>query len=69
MSLKMASLLIYDELVPELVRDAIRTALAAPEEHKQERLASAARVLHRETGIDCVDVQELIGLHEAYACA
>ena len=64
----MASLLIYDELVPVTVRDALKAALAAPSHERQAGLASAATLLHRETGIDCGDVRELMGLNEAYAC-
>ena len=66
--LRMASLLIYDELVPASVRDALRNALSAPAHERQAGLASAASLLYRETGIDCGDVKELVGLEEAYAC-
>jgi hypothetical protein len=66
--LRFASLLIHDELVPATVRDALQRALAAPAKERRAGLLSAATLLHRETGIDCVDVQELVGLGEAYAC-
>ncbi len=64
----MASLLSYDELVPLTVREALKAALAAPAHERQAGLASAATLLFRETGIDCMDVRELVGLNEAYAC-
>jgi hypothetical protein len=66
--LRMASLLIHDELVPAPVRDALRRALSAPESERRAGLMSAASLLHLETGIDCGDVKELVGLSEAYAC-
>jgi hypothetical protein len=65
----MASLLMYDELVPASVRDALRKALSAPASEQQADLKSAASLMYRETGIDCGDVLELVGLNEAYACA
>ncbi len=69
MGLRMASLLSYNEIVPLTVREALKAALAAPAQERQAGLASAATLLFRETGIDCVDVRELVGLNEAYACA
>lgn len=66
--LRMASLLIYDELVPVSVREALKSALSAPASERRASLASAAGLLHRETGIDCGDILELVGLEDAYAC-
>lgn len=68
MALRFASLLIHNELVPATVREALKSALAAPAHERQAGLASAASLLHRETGVDCGDVRELVGLSEAYAC-
>jgi hypothetical protein len=61
----MASLLVHDELVPSSVRDALRRALAAPAHERRAGLMSAASMLHRETGIECGDVKELVGISDA----
>jgi hypothetical protein len=62
MTMSMAPLLMYSEHVPAEARDAIRAAYEAPPEHRGARLESAARILYQETGLDCSDVRELIGL-------
>lgn len=58
----MASLLAYDDLVPTRVREALRAASSAPADEKEASLTSAARLLYRETGVDCADARELLGL-------
>ncbi len=65
----MATLLMHDEQVPAPVRDAIRAAYAAPPEARCAGLESAARILHRETGLACRDVRELVGLAGREDCA
>jgi hypothetical protein len=67
MKLSMASLLIHDEQVPTPVRDALRAVHDAAPEHRSARLESAARILHRETGLECSDVWELVGLQDCGA--
>ena len=62
MGLSMASLLMHSDLVPVEVRDAIRAAFAAPAAQRSAGLESAARIIHRETGLACTDVRELVGL-------
>jgi hypothetical protein len=57
-----ALLLIHGTLVPEPAREALRAAYEAPAEDRRALLESAARVLHRETDLDCRDVRELVGL-------
>jgi hypothetical protein len=64
MSISMAPLLIYSEQVPAEAREAIRAAYEAPPENRSARLESAARILHRETGLECGDVRELVGLRD-----
>jgi len=64
----MASLLMYDELVPASVRDALKSALSRPAHEQKAGLTSVASLLYTETGIDCGDVLELMGLTEAHAC-
>jgi hypothetical protein len=62
MSLSMAPLLMYSEHVPAEARDGIREAYEAPAPQRSAKLESAARVLHRTTGLECSDVRELVGL-------
>jgi hypothetical protein len=61
-SLSMASLLMHSEQVPAEARDAIRAAYEGPPENRSTRLESAARVLHRTTGLECSDIRELVDL-------
>jgi hypothetical protein len=69
MSLSMAPLLMHSEQVPAEAREAIRAAYEAPPQQRIARLASAARVLHRATGLECRDVRELVGLPGGGDCA
>lgn len=58
----MAPLLAHSELVPVRAREILKAAWNAPETERPEMLRAAAHVLHRETGLDCSDVKELVGL-------
>ena len=69
MSMSMASLLMHSEQVPGEVRDAIRAAYEIPVDQRGAGLQSAARILHRETGLECRDVRELVGLPDGGDCA
>lgn len=62
MRLSMAPLLMHSEHVPAGARDALKSAYAGPPEDRQEKLESAARILHAETDLDCRDVRELLAL-------
>jgi hypothetical protein len=62
MSLSMAPLLMHSEQVPAGARDAIRAAYEAAPEDRSAGLESAARILHREAGVECSDARELVGL-------
>ncbi len=62
MSISIASLLIHDDGVPASVRSAIRDALGSPEDSREPLLEAAARILYRETAVDCADARELVGL-------
>ncbi|MDP9152568.1 MAG: hypothetical protein M3O36_21805 [Myxococcota bacterium] len=68
MSFSMAPLLIHSEQVPAEARDALRAAYDSPPEQRSASLASAARVLHAATGLECRDVRELIGLPGSGDC-
>ena len=65
MSIAMASLLAHSEHVPAAAREALRTASTAAPEDRLELLESAARILHREVGVECSDALELVDLPEA----
>ena len=69
MGFSVATLLIHDDAVPLGARRALRAALDAPPSLRVPMLEHAARILHRETGLDCGDVRELVGLPELAACA
>ena len=56
-------LLVHSEAVPEGARSALLAAQSSTPEMRAQALASAARVLHQETGLECRDVLEIIGLH------
>ncbi len=65
MGFTMAPLLIHSDHVPASARSELRAALEATEEERYEHLSSAARILYRETGLDCADARELVGLTSA----
>jgi len=60
--MSVALLLLHGTLVPEPARDALKAAYEAPVEHRRALLENAARVLYRETDLDCRDARELVGL-------
>jgi hypothetical protein len=68
MGFSIAPLLIHSYAVPEKARDALLAAKFAPAHERRTQLESAARVLYQETGLDCGDVRELVGLHSTGSC-
>ena len=68
MAMSMVPLLMHSESVPIGAREALRSAGDAEPARRDELLLSAARILHRETGIACADIRELIGLPELGTC-
>jgi hypothetical protein len=62
MSFTMAYLLVHDEQVPMAARDALEAAHRGPPQDRLELLESAARILHREIGLECPDALELVDL-------
>jgi hypothetical protein len=68
MGFSIAPLLIHSYAVPARARDALMAASLAPAEHRKTELESAARVLYQETGLDCGDVRELVGLNNSGTC-
>jgi hypothetical protein len=64
----MLPLLIHSEAVPAGARSALMQAQTGSAEQRIDALVAAARVLHHETGLECRDVLEIIGL-EAGSCS
>jgi hypothetical protein len=62
MSFSVTPLLLDSEFVPPRARSALRTAYEVPPHERLPHLEAAARVLHRELGLDCTDARELVGL-------
>lgn len=68
MSFSMASLLLHSDGVPPAARNSLRAALSAPAAERADALLSAARILHRETELECEDVRELVDLSPCGSC-
>lgn len=68
MSFSVGRLLIHSEAVPQAAREALRGAYAGGPEGLEARLEKAAKILHRETGLACGDVRELVGLSSDGPC-
>lgn len=58
-------LLIHSAAVSSGARSALLRAQSSPPEQRIDALVSAARVLHQETGLECRDVLEIVGLDVA----
>lgn len=68
MSFTMAPILIHSDHVPPGARSELRAALEGSAEERQEHLTSAARILYAESGLDCADARELVGLSTDDGC-
>jgi hypothetical protein len=64
----MASLLAHSEAVPLAARAALLQAQVGAPGMRLGLLQSAARILHREVGVDCGDAHELVDLDYAAGC-
>jgi hypothetical protein len=62
MGFSLAPLLIHSPAVPVEAQNALRAASFGPPERRAAALESAARVLFRETELECRDAIELVGL-------
>lgn len=60
----MLPLLVHSRAVSASARSAILAAQASSPEMRAQALKSAARVLHHETGLECRDVLEIVGLDD-----
>ena len=61
-------LLVHSDAVSAGAKNALLAAQASPPEKRLQALKSAARVLHSETGLECRDVLEIIGLEAGGPC-
>jgi hypothetical protein len=68
MRFSMTPLLMHSEAVPRRARDALKAAWGEPPERREAALESAARVLYRETELDCGETRDLIGLAPTGCC-
>lgn len=68
MGFSVAPLLIHSNAVPEGARAALREATSGPTERREAALQSAARILFRETDLDCGEVRDLVGLPQDETC-
>lgn len=64
----MLPLLVHSSAVSESARSALLAAQSSSPETRLAALKSAARVLHGETGLECRDVLEIVGL-DSGGCA
>jgi hypothetical protein len=62
MSFTLAPLLIHSEEVPAAAREALRAAYRGSSETRTPHLESAARLLCRDTLLDCSEARDLVGL-------
>lgn len=62
MSFSLVPLLLHSPDLPANVREALQAAHISEPEDREDRLVIAARLLHRETQLECADVRELVGL-------
>jgi hypothetical protein len=62
MSLSMTSLLIHSVDLSSDVREALRAANDSEPDVRDLLLQQAAKMIYRETELECSDVRELIGL-------
>lgn len=65
----MLPLLVHSNAVSAGAKSALLAAQASPPERRAQALKSAAHVLRSETGLDCRDVLEIVGLDELGVCA
>lgn len=61
-------LLVHSQAVSASARSALLAAQVSAPAERARALASAARVLHQETGLECRDVLEIVGLDAKEAC-
>jgi hypothetical protein len=65
----MLPLLVHSNAVSAGAKSALRAAQTSPPEQRRQALKSAAHVLHAETGLECRDVLEIVGLEDGSGCS
>jgi plasmid stability protein len=68
MAISMMPLLIHSESLSNEVRAALKAAVVAAPEVRPAQLETAARMLHRESSLDCREVRDLMGLGPKCGC-
>ena len=68
MGFSVLPLLIHSKAVPVEARMALRAAALGPREQRDAALLSAARILWKETELDCGEVRDLVGLVRDESC-
>ncbi len=68
MSFSMIPLLLYSDELSTEVRALLRAASDSPPERRDAQLLSAARLMYRDTQLECSEVLELVGLPLAGDC-
>ncbi|HTJ82723.1 MAG TPA: hypothetical protein VL400_13460 [Polyangiaceae bacterium] len=66
MNFSVVPLLLHNPDVPAGARMALREALGVPPAERVPLLRRAARILHREASLDCVDALELVDIPDDY---
>jgi hypothetical protein len=69
MPFSLAPLLIHNPAVPARAREALRAGTSGPPEQRYQELELAARVIYRETELDCGEARDLVGLSDSGCCA
>lgn len=62
-------LLVHSSSVSASAKSALVAAQESPPAERIRALKSAARVLHHETGLECRDVLEIVGLDATGSCS
>jgi hypothetical protein len=68
MQFNLVPLLIHSPDVPAAAREALRAAYEGPPQGRTAGLESAARLLHRETPLDCAEARSVVGLPPGGNC-
>jgi hypothetical protein len=68
MSFSLAPLLIHNPAIPARAREALRAGTSGPPEQRYKELELAARVIYRETELDCTEARDLVGLPDPGCC-
>lgn len=62
-------LLVHSSAVPQGAKNALLAAQSSPPADRIRALKSAARVLHHETGLECREVLDMVGLDATGTCS